>query len=39
MIGQKEIISHKLPLSSVERLISVVSKVSAEKKIDLFMIN
>ena len=39
MIGQKEIISHKLPLSSVERLIAVVSKVPADKKIDLFIIN
>ena len=38
-IGQKEIISRKLPVSSTERLISAVSKVTSETKIDLFMIN
>lgn len=38
-VGQKEIISRKLPVSSVEHLISAVSKVTADRKIDLFMIN
>lgn len=38
-IGRKEIISRKLPISLTERLISAVSKVTSETKIDLFMIN
>lgn len=38
-VGQKEIIARKLPVRSVECLISAVAKVTVEIKIDLFMIN
>ena len=38
-IGQKEIVSHKLHVSSTECSISAVSKVTSEIKIDLFMMN
>lgn len=37
-VGQKEIISRKLPVSSVERLMSAVAKVTADTKIELILI-
>ena len=38
-VGQKDFAARKLPVSSVERLISAVTKVTIDTKIDLFMIN
>lgn len=38
-LGQREIIARKLPVSSVERLISAVTKLTREQEVDLLMIN
>ena len=38
-LGQRDITARKLPVSSVERLISAVTKLTREQEIDLFMIN
>ena len=38
-VGQREIIARKLPVSSVERLISAVTKLTREQEVDLLMIN
>ena len=38
-LGQREIIARKLPVSSVERLISAVTKLTRKQEVDLLMIN
>jgi len=38
-LGQREMIARKLPVSSVERLISAVTKLTREQEVDLLMIN
>ena len=38
-LGQSDFIARKLPVSTVERLISAVSKVTKSVKVELFMIN
>ena len=38
-LGQRDIIARKLPVSSVERLISAVTKLTREQEVDLLMIN
>ena len=38
-LGQREVIARKLPVSSVERLISAVTKLTREQEVDLLMIN
>lgn len=37
--GQKQLTSRKLPVSSVDRLISAVAKINAEEKVNLFTVN
>lgn len=37
--GQREVTARKLPVSSVERLISATTKVVTDTKVELFMIN
>ena len=38
-LGQRDLIARKLPVSSVERLISAVKKLTREQKVDVLMIN
>jgi len=38
-LGQRDLIARKLPVSSVERLISVVIKLTREQEVDVLMIN
>ena len=38
-LGQRYIIARKLPVSSVERLILAVTKLTREQEVDLLMIN
>lgn len=38
-IGQKQLVARKLPVSSVDRLISAVTKLSEQTKVDVYMIN
>ena len=38
-LGQRDLIARKLPVSTVERLISAVTKLTQEQEVDLFMIN
>lgn len=37
--GQKGILAHKLPVSSVDRLISAVTKIVSKETVDLFLID
>lgn len=37
--GQQDLVAHKLPISSVDRLISAVTKVNKKEKTDLFLID
>jgi len=38
-LGQRQIIARKLPVSSVESLISAVTELTREQEVDLLMIN
>lgn len=38
-IGQKELVARKLPVSSVDRLVSAVTKVTEQVQVDVFMVN
>lgn len=38
-LGQRDIIARKLPVSTVERLISAVTKLTRQEDVDLLMIN
>ena len=38
-LGQRDLIARKLPVSSVERLISAVTKLTREQEVDVLMIN
>lgn len=38
-LGQKDIVARKLPVSTVERLISAVTKLTQQEDVDLLMIN
>ena len=38
-LGQKDLVARKLPISTVERLISAVTKLTREQEVDLLMIN
>lgn len=38
-LGQRDIIARKLPVSSVERLISAVTKLTMQESVDLLLIN
>lgn len=37
--GQKDLIARKLPVNSVDRLISAVSKITEKEKVDLLMVD
>lgn len=38
-VGQKELVARKLPVTSVDRLVSAVTKVTDQVKVDIFMVN